>query len=146
MRLHGWWQVLYLCHRDCASERSEVTLNSSRDPLSLSSWKVPCYCRSPRGDNHGLWPWTMPVLCIVGRSHRSHICIQQTYPSNNLAYRKMIYITKRHQNYICKQTKKLQRMGLIHLPSLLTKRHGYLWISREVYPCIRVVLDSRDLS
>jgi hypothetical protein len=103
MRLHGWRQVLYLCHRDCASERSEVPLNSSKDPLGLSGWKVPCYCCSPSGGSRGLWPWTTPVPCIVGRSHGSHICIQQTYPSNTLAYKKMIYITKRHKNYICKQ-------------------------------------------
>jgi hypothetical protein len=144
MRLHGWQQVLYLCHQDYASERSEVSLNSSKDPLSLSDWKVPCYCCSPNGGSHGLWSWTTPVPCIVGRSDGSHICIQQMYSSNTLAYKKMIYITKRHKNYICKQ-KKLQRWRLTHLPSLLTRRHGYLWISREVYTRIWVVLDSRDL-
>lgn len=34
----------------------------------------------------------------------------------------------------------------IHLPSLLTRRHGYRWISGKIYPCIWVILDSWDLS
>jgi hypothetical protein len=146
MSLHGWWQVLYLCHQDYVSEHSEVLLNLSKDPLSLSGWKVPCYYCSPSGGSHGLWPWMTPIPCIVGRSHGSHICIQYTFTHQLLWHtKKMIYITKRHKNYICKQ-KKLQRWRLTHLPSLLTRRHGYLWIPRKVYPCIWVVLDRRDLS
>jgi hypothetical protein len=36
MSLQGGRQVLYLCHGNCASERSEVPLNPPKNPLSLS--------------------------------------------------------------------------------------------------------------
>jgi hypothetical protein len=40
------------------------------------------------------------------------------------------------------QTKKLYRWRLTHIPSLLTRRHWYRWISGEVDPRIWVVLYS----
>jgi hypothetical protein len=58
----------------------------------------------------------------------------------------MIYISEKKDIKITYENKKLHRWRLTHLPSLLTRRHGYLWISRKVYPRIWVVLDSRDLS
>jgi hypothetical protein len=130
MRLYGGWQILYLCHRDCASEHNKVPLNSPQDPLGLSYWEVPGYCCSHSDSNHGFWPWGTPVSCIIGRSHGSHICMHiNFYPSNTLIQKHDIYIKKRHKNYICQKKKKLYRWRLTHLPSLLAGRHGYLWIS-----------------
>jgi hypothetical protein len=97
-------KVLYLCHGNCASERSEVPLNPPKNPLGLPCWEVPCHCCSPDGGSYGLWPWAAPVPCIIGRSHGSHICTQYNiHPSKTLLYKNMIYISKRHKNYICKQ-------------------------------------------
>jgi hypothetical protein len=146
MRLHGWHQVLYLCHRDCASECSKVPLNSSKYPLSLPGWEVPCYCWSPGSGSYGFWPRTTPVPCIIGRSHRSHICMQQTYIRQILWHIKKNDIYNKNDIKITyTKKKKLQRWRLTHLPSLLTRRHGYLRISRKVYPFIWVILDHRDL-
>jgi hypothetical protein len=146
MRLHGWCQVLYLCHWDCASEWSEVLLNSSKDPLSLPGWEVPCYYWSPDGNNCNFWPRTMLVPCIISRSHGSHICMQQTYTRQILWHIKKNDIYNKNDIKITyTNKKKLQRWRLTHLPSLLTRRHGYLRISRKVYPCIWVILDHRDL-
>ena len=104
MRLHGWWQVLYLCHWDCVSEHNKVPLNSLKDPLSLSCWEVPCYCCSSSGGSCDFWSWATPVSCIIGRSHGSHIYMQQMVTRQILWHtKKMIYIIKRHKNYICKQ-------------------------------------------
>ena len=144
MRLHGWRQVLYLCHRDCASECSEVPLNSSKDPLSLPDWEVPYYYWSP-GGSCGFWPRTMPILCIIDRSHGSHICMQQTYTRQILWHTKNDIYNKNDIKITYANKKKLQRWRLTHLPSLLTRRHGYLKISRKIYPCIWVILDHRDL-
>jgi hypothetical protein len=107
MSLHGGRQVLYLYHGNYASELSEVPLNPPKSPLSLSCWEVPGYCYSPGGGGCGLWPWAVPVLCKIGRSHGSHICTQHNvHPSKTLLSKKnMIYISKRHKNYICKQKK-----------------------------------------
>jgi hypothetical protein len=44
------------------------------------------------------------------------------------------------------QTKKLDRWRLTHLPSLLTRRQWYRWISGKVDPCIWIILDHWDLS
>jgi hypothetical protein len=108
--------------------------------------RVPCYCCSPGGGSCGLWPWAAPVPCKIGRPHGSHICTQHNvHPSKTLLSKNMIYISKRHKNYICKQKKKLYRWRLTHLPSLLTRRHWYRWISGKVDPRIWVVLDSGDL-
>jgi hypothetical protein len=105
--LHGGWQVLYLCHGNCASEFSEVPLNLPNSPLGLSCWEVPCYSFPPGGGSCGLWSWAVPVPCIIGRLHGSHICTQHNvHPSKTLLYRNMIYISKRHKNYICKQKNK----------------------------------------
>jgi hypothetical protein len=104
MSLHGGWQVLYLYHGNCASKISKVSLNPPKSPLGLSFWEVPCYCCSPGGGSCGLWLWAAPVPCKIGRSHGSHICMQhKVHPSKNLLYKNMIYISKRHKNYICKQ-------------------------------------------
>jgi hypothetical protein len=40
MRLHGWWHILNLYHRDCAGERGKVSLESSQHPLSLLDWNL----------------------------------------------------------------------------------------------------------
>jgi hypothetical protein len=93
MRLHGWRQVLYLYHQDCASERSEVLLYSSKDPLGLPNWEVPCYCCSSNGDSCGFWPWMTLISCIIGRLHGSHICMQQKFT------RQILWHTKK-KNYI----------------------------------------------
>ena len=104
MSLHRGRQVLYLCHGNCASERSEVPLNLPKNPLCLSCWEVPYHCCSPGSGSCSLWPWAVPVPCKIGRSHGSHICTQHNvHPSKTLLYKNMIYISKRHKNYICKQ-------------------------------------------
>jgi hypothetical protein len=73
-----------------------------------------------------------------------HLHATNVYPSNTLEYKK-IDIYNKNDIKITYTTKKLQRWRLTHLPSLLTRRHGYLKISRKVYPFIWVVLDHRDL-
>jgi hypothetical protein len=60
-------------------------------------------------------------------------------------------VIQKHDIYIKKDikityaTKKLDRWRLTHLPSLLTRRHWYCWISGEVDPRVWVVLNSWDL-
>jgi hypothetical protein len=104
MSLHGGRQVLYLYHGNCAGELSEVSLNPPKSPLSLSYWRVPYYCCSPGDDSCSLWPWAAPIPCKIGRPHGSHICTQHNvHPSKTLLPKNMIYISKRHKNYICKQ-------------------------------------------
>jgi hypothetical protein len=145
MRLHGWRQVLYLCHRDCASECSEVPLNSSKDPLSLPGWEVPCYCWSPRRQLRLL---AEDDACSVHNRQVArvpHLHATNVYPSNTLAYKKNDIYNKNDIKITYTKKKKLQRWRLTHLPSLLTRRHGYLRISRKIYPCIWVILDHRDL-
>jgi hypothetical protein len=88
MSLQRGRQVLYLFHGNCASERSKVPLNLPKNPLSLSYWEVPCYCYSPGGSSYGLWPWAVPVPCIIGRSHGSHICTQHNVHPSKLCYTK----------------------------------------------------------
>jgi hypothetical protein len=106
MSLHGGWKVLYLYHGNCASELSEVPLNPPKSPLSLSCWEVPCYYCSPGDGSCGLWLWATPVPCKIDRPHGSHICMQHNIlPSKTLLFKNMIYISKRHKNYICKQKK-----------------------------------------
>jgi hypothetical protein len=144
MSLHRGQQVLYLCHGNCASERSEVLLNPPKNPLDLPYWEVPCYCCSPGGGSCGLWPWAAPVPCKIGRSHGSHICTQHNvHPSKTLLSKKTIYIYQTKKLHI--QTKKLYRRRLTHLPSLLTRRHWYRWISGKVNPYVWVVLDCGNL-
>jgi hypothetical protein len=105
MRLHGWQKVLYLCHQDCASECSEVPLNSSKDPLSLPGWEVPYYCYSLGGGSYDFWPRKMLIPCIIGRSHGSHICMQQTYARQIRWHTKNDIYNKNDikKNYICKK-------------------------------------------
>ena len=40
----------------------------------------------------------------------------------------------------------MYRWRLTHLPSLLTRRHWYRWISGKIDPCIWVILNRWDLS
>jgi hypothetical protein len=111
MRLHGWQQVLYLFHRDYASECSEVPLNSSKDPLSLPGWEVPYYCCSPGDSSCGFWPWMTPILCIISRSHGSHIYMQQMYTRQILWYKKKIDIYNKNDikiTYANKKTTKVE--------------------------------------
>jgi hypothetical protein len=137
MSLHRGQQVLYLCHGNCASERSKVPLNPPKNPLGLLCWEVPCYCCSSGGGSCGLWPWAAPVPCKIGRPHGSHICKQhKVHPSETL-------LSKKHDIYANK--KKQYRWRLTHLPSLLTRRHWHRWISGEVNPRVWVVLDGGDL-
>jgi hypothetical protein len=92
MRLHRWWQILNLCHGDCASERGKISLYSSQNPLSLTGWKLSCCCWSPCGGGCGPWPRTSPVPRIIhGRTgptsaHNRHISVKCS------GIKKMIYI------------------------------------------------------
>jgi hypothetical protein len=88
MSLQGGRQVLYLCHGNCVSERSKFPLNLPQDSLSLSCWEVPRYCFSSNGGSCGFWLWVAPVLCIVGRSHGSHIFMQRTFTHQKLWFTK----------------------------------------------------------
>jgi hypothetical protein len=86
--LQGGWQVLYLYHGNCASERSEVSLNPPQNPLGLSCWEVPFHRCSPGDWSCGLGPWATPVSCIIGKSHESHIFTQyNVHPSKTLLYK-----------------------------------------------------------
>jgi hypothetical protein len=146
MSLHRDRHVLDLNHRHCASELSKVLLNMPKIPLSLSCGRVPCYCYSPGGGSCGLWSWTTPVPRKVGRPHRPHICIQHKgHPSETLSSKKHDIYLKRHKNYICKK-QKLYRRRLTYLCSHIARWHWHRWISGEIDPCIRVVLNGRDLS
>jgi hypothetical protein len=111
MRLHGWRQVLNLCHRDCASECSKVPLNSSKYPLSLPGWEFSCYCWSPGSGGCGPWPRMMPVPCIIDRSHWSHICMQQTYIRQILWHIKKMMIYNKNDIKITYTTKKNYKGG-----------------------------------
>jgi hypothetical protein len=65
MRLYIWWQILNLCHGDCASERGKISLYSSQNPLSLTGWKLSCCYWSPCGGRCGPWPRTSLVPRVI---------------------------------------------------------------------------------
>ena len=118
MRLHRWWKVLNLYHRDCASERSKVPLNSPEDSLGLSCWEVPYYCCSPSGGIRGFRSWVMPISCIVGRSHGSHICMQQMFTCQILWHTKNDIYNK-NDIKMTYANKKKQTTKVETFPSLL---------------------------
>jgi hypothetical protein len=57
-----------------------------------------------------------------------HLHATNVYPSNTLAYKKIIYITKRHKNYICKQKKTTK---VETYPSPLAP-HQEAWVSMDL--------------
>jgi hypothetical protein len=129
MRLHGWWQILNLCHRDGASERGKISLNSSQNPLRLTGWKLSSCCWSPYDSRCNPWSRMTPVPHIIHRSLRSHICTQYTRICQILWYKKMIYKKKQHKNDICFKKKMMQTY-----PSHLAPRlevQGYRDLSRN---------------
>jgi hypothetical protein len=111
---------------------SAVKFHSTRlSTLSTSpDWEFSCYYWSPGRSDCGPWPRMMHVPCIIDRSHWSHICMQQTYIRQILWHIKKMMIYNKNDIKITYTTKKkLQRWRLTHLPSLLTRRYWYLWVS-----------------